>query len=169
MVKMEIVRRIRSNFSSFEDIQLFVQVFLFVTILPFLLKLLSIHRLMKVLTPRDLGVYRSPDLERAKEKVIKFTDYILGRNLWVYKSTCLKRSLVLYHFLRRLGINVHICFGVRLPDGGSKKQLEGHAWLLHDRDIFLERNIEVAKTYKMTYCFPEGREKIAQEANLKQS
>ncbi len=128
---------------------------------------------MKVITPRDLKVYKNLDLEKSKDKVVKFTDYILSRNLWIYKTKCLKRSLVLYHFLRKLGINVHICFGVRynekLPNGEAKKKLEGHAWLLYKGDIFLEKNIEMAKNYKVTYCFPEGREQTAQEAILKQS
>ena len=165
MVKMEIVRKIRSNFSSFEEVQLFIQIFLLVTILPPLVKLLSVPRLMKVLTPRDLKVYKNLDPETAKEKVVKFTDYVLGRNFWIYKTKCLKRSLVLYHFLRKLGIDVQICFGVRynedIPDREVEKKLEGHAWLLYNGNIFLERNIEVTKTYKVTYRFPGGREQIA--------
>jgi hypothetical protein len=159
------LRKIRANFSSFEEIWLFIQIFLLVTVLPLMLKLLSFPRIMKVLTPRDLKVYRNLDLEKSKGKVVKFTDYILGRNSWMNKNTCLKRSLVLYHFLRKLGINVHICFGVRykekLADRESQKKLEGHAWLLYNGDIFLERNVEMAKTYKVTYCFPEEKEQIA--------
>jgi len=136
-----------------------------VTILPSLLKLLSLPRLMKVLTPGDLKVYKNLDSEMAKEKVVKFTDYILSRNFWIYKTKCLKRSLVLYHFLRKSGISVHICFGVRyneeLPDREAKKKLEGHAWLLYNGYIFLEKNIEMTKTYRVTYCFPEEKEQIA--------
>jgi hypothetical protein len=110
---MEIVRKIRSNFSSFEEVKLFTHIFLLITILPLLIKLLSIPKLMKVLTPGDLKVCKNIHSEKAKEKVIKFTDYIMSRNFWIYKSTCLKRSLILYHFLRKLGINVHIFFGVK--------------------------------------------------------
>ena len=35
------------------------------------------------------------------------------------------------------------------------KKLEGHAWLLYNGTVFLEKNTEIAKTYKITYCFPE--------------
>jgi hypothetical protein len=56
-------------------------------------------------------------------------------------------------------MNVHICLGVRygekLSDKEAENGLEGHAWLLHNGDIFLEREVEVTKTYKMTYCYPE--------------
>ncbi len=162
---MEFVRKLRSNFSSCEEVELFIQIFLLITILPLLINLLSIPKLMNVLTPGDLKVYKNIDSKKAKEYVIKFTDYILSRNYWIYKSTCLKRSLVLYHFLRKLGINVHIFFGVKynneLMEREAKKKLDGHAWLVYNGDIFLERNIEMTKTYKVTYCFPEIREQIA--------
>jgi Transglutaminase-like superfamily len=162
---LHFVRRIRDNFSSLEEVELFIQIFLLLTVLPLIVKLLSVPRLMNALTPGNSKQHKNLDIE----KVVKFTDYILSRNLWVYKTTCLKRSLVLYRFLRKLGMNVHICFGVRSPDGESRKKLEGHAWLLYNGDIFLERNIEMTKTYKVTYCFPERNEQKAQEAILKQS
>ncbi len=164
------VRKIRSNFKSFEEIILFVQVFLLVTILPFLIKLLTVQRLMKVITPRDIDAYKNLNVEKSKDKIVKFTDYILSRNFWVYKTTCLKRSLVLYQLLRKSGINVHVCFGVRyndkLPGRETRKKLEGHAWLLYKGEIFLEKNAEEAKTYKVTYCFPEIKGKSGKE-NLK--
>ena len=167
---MEIARKIRSNFNSLEEILLFIQVFLLVTILPFLVKFLSVQRLMKVLTPRDVDAYKNLNIEKSKDKVIKFTDYILSRNFWIYKSTCLKRSLVLYQLLRKSGIDVHVCFGVRYNDKLSGretgKKLEGHAWLLHKGEIFLEKNVEETKTYKVTYCFPEIKGKSGKE-NLK--
>ncbi len=167
---MEIVRRIKSNFGTFEGIKLFIQILSLITALPLLVKLLSLPRLMNVLTPGDLRQHKNQDIE----KVVKFTEYILSRNLWIYKTTCLKRSLILYHFLRKAGLNVYVCFGVRykdekLPDREAQKKLEGHAWLLYNGDIFLEGNTEIAKTYKVTYCFPERKEQIVQEAILKQS
>jgi len=161
---MEIARKIRSNFNSTDEILLFVKVFLLVTILPLLIKLLSVRRLMKVLTPGDLSLYKNLNIEKSKDKIVMFTDYILGRNFWIYKTTCLKRSLVLYQLLRKSGIDVHVCFGVRyndkLPGKETEKKLEGHAWLLHKGEIFLEKNIEETKTYKMTYCFPERKDQI---------
>lgn len=168
------VRKIRANFSSFEEVKLFIRISLLITILPFLVKLLSLPKLMEVLTPRDLKLCNDLSLEKTKDKIVKFTDYILGLNFWIYKTTCLKRSLVLYNFLRKFGINVHICFGVKynqkLVDREPQlRKLEGHAWLLHNGNIFLERNVEMAKTYKVTYCFPERNDQILQEAILKQS
>lgn len=149
------LKKFRTHFDSFEEIWLFIQIFLLAIVLPFLLKFLSLPRVMKMLAPRSLKVCPNMDM---RDKIVKYTDYILRHNLWIDKNTCLKRSLVLYHFLRKSRINVHICFGVKynkLSDNEAKEKLEGHAWLLYRGNIFLERNEEITKTYTMTYCFPE--------------
>ncbi len=156
-----VMKRIRENFRSFEDICLFSQIFFLVTTLPVVLKLFSLPRFMKLFTPRSMNVYEGFDMEESKSKVIKFTDYVLSRKYLMYKNICLRRSLVLYYFLRKLGVNVNICFGVRYnkrqPVVSTHKKLEGHAWLLYNGEIFLERNTEATKTYKMVYTFPEDR------------
>jgi len=160
-----ILRKFRANFSSFEEIWLFIRIFLLVTVLPAMLRLFSLPMLMEMLTPRDLRVCKDQDSE-SRDKIVKFADYLLNRNFWIFRSTCLKRSLILYHFLRKLGINLHVCFGVKyngkLPDRKTQKKLEGHAWLFYNGNIFLERNAEVTKTYKLTYCFPDIMEQTGE-------
>ena len=160
-----ILRKIRLNFGSFKDIWLFIQIFLLITLLPAMLSLFSLPMLMKMLTPRDLRVCKDQDSE-SRDKIVKFADYLLNRNFWIFRSTCLKRSLILYHFLRKLGINLHVCFGVKyngkLPDRKTQKKLEGHAWLFYNGNIFLERNAEVTKTYKLTYFFPDIMEQTGE-------
>lgn len=126
-----------------------------IILLPVMLRVFSIPRLMSILTPRDLKVSRHLELEKLRAKIVKFTDYILSRNSLTSENTCLKRTLVLYHFLRKMGMDVQVCFGVKYE---ARKKLEGHAWLLYHGDIFLERNTEVTKTYKQTYCFPDKME-----------
>ncbi|MGQ3685925.1 MAG: lasso peptide biosynthesis B2 protein [Candidatus Loosdrechtia sp.] len=159
-----ILKKFRKNFCSFEEIWLFTQIFFSIIVLPIMLRLFTIPRLMRMLTPRNMKVYQDLEPKKLKTKAVKFTDYILSRNFLMSKNTCLKRSIVLYHFLRKLGIDVHICFGVRynerLSDRETKKRLEGHAWLLYHGNIFLERNVEITKIYTLTYCFPEKMEQI---------
>jgi len=149
--------KIRENFSSFQELCMFIQMFFLITILPVMLRVFSLSTIMKVLTPGNPKPCKSPDIQQTQDRIVKYTDYILGRNFWIYKHICIKRALVLYHFLSRAGLGVHICFGVRynrvLPNEEDKK-LEGHAWLLYKGDIFLEKDVEGAKTYKMTYCYP---------------
>ncbi len=161
---MKRFKKIRRNFDSFGEVLLFLQIFFLITILPFLIKLLTVPQLMKILTPQERRFNGRCDYQEIKDKIVKYTDYILSRNYLVYKNTCLKRSLILYHFLRKVGIDTQICFGVRykkgLTDTSGGKKLEGHAWLLYNGDIFLETNSEIIETYKMTYCFPDkDREK----------
>jgi hypothetical protein len=56
-------------------------------------------------------------------------------------NPCLRRSLVLFGRLRRAGLPVRFCLGVR-TDGASSDSdpLEGHAWLELDEQPFLERS-----------------------------
>ncbi len=159
---MEFIKKIRKNFNSFEEIWLFVQIFLLVSVLPLLLKFSSIPRIMKMLTPWDLEVYETLKLEKLMERIVNFTDYILNHSFWVFKGSCLKRSLILYYLLRKYGIDIQICLGVKYDGGLSdseaeERKLDGHAWLIYNGDIFMERNPEVTKTYKATYCYPEGK------------
>ena len=43
----------------------------------------------------------------------------------LFRATCLRRSLLIWWFLRGQGIRSTICFGVRTND----RQLEAHAWV----------------------------------------
>jgi len=155
---MRTFKKIRSNFDSLEEVGLFLQIFLLITILPVLVKLMTVPQLMKILTPKKSKLNRKCDLDEIRDKIEKYTLYILSRDFWIYKNICLKRSLILYHFLRKYGMYVTVCFGVRYKNEQSGivevKKMEGHAWLLYNGDIFLEKNVEETKTYKMTYCYP---------------
>ena len=160
----DIIRKFRTNFTSFEEIWLFSRIFLLATVLPVMLRLISLPKLMNVLTPQGPKPHTDMDRERLKDKIVKFTDYVLGHDFWIYRRTCLKRSLVLYHFLRRFDINVHVCFGVRynenVPDKEEGKKLEGHAWLLYKGNIFLEKKVDITRTYRVTYSFPDDKASI---------
>jgi hypothetical protein len=152
--------KIRTNFSSFQELWLFVRMGFFVTVLPIMLRVLSLSTMMNILTPKNQKCSTAPEMVKIQEKIVKYTDYILNRNIWIYKQICIKRAMVLYYFLSRAGFKLHICFGVRyntaMPEGEDKK-LEGHAWLLYNDMIYLEKNVSAARTYKMTYCFPPER------------
>ena len=156
-----ILQKVRSNFSPIQDLWIFVHILFLITILPLLLRFMSLSRLLAFLTSNDVNVCRNSDMEKVQDRIVKYTDYILSRNFWIYRHSCLKRSLVLYHFLRKSGINVSIRVGVRyvgtLPYGEDKK-LEGHAWLVCGDEYYLENNIEEAKTCKVIYCFPVDME-----------
>lgn len=72
-----------------------------------------------------------------------------------WRHTCLKRSVILYHLLRRDGIPVELCIGVRRePD----RPLTAHAWLIRAGAPYLERESSPSTTHTMIARFPERRE-----------
>ncbi len=50
------------------------------------------------------------------------------------RPTCMTRGLVLYHVLRRAGLDVQLCFGAGYPQG----QFEAHCWLVYEGKPFME-------------------------------
>lgn len=158
MIVRQLAKQFKENFTSFEELRLFFNIFMLLTILPLFIKVFSIPRLMYIITPNGKKKYGNMSIEKLKRKLVKYTDYILGLNIFIYKPKCLKRSIVLYRYLRGAGLDVKICFGVRINKEKTEpfpaERLEGHAWLEYRGDIFLEKDREMAKTYKMTYCFP---------------
>ena len=155
---MRIVKKIKDNFHSFKDIWLFICILFWATISPLIIKFLSLPRAMQIITPLETNRYSVSNKKSTKEKIIKYTEYILNLNFWILKATCLNRSLLLYRFLNKIGLNVQICFGVKynktMISKDCNRNIDGHAWLLLNGEMFLERKIEMAKEYKVTYCFP---------------
>ncbi|RJQ47191.1 MAG: lasso peptide biosynthesis B2 protein [Nitrospiraceae bacterium] len=168
---MQLIKKIRSNFNSPGEILLFFRIFSLATILPLLVKFLTVPRLMKILTPQHSRSSLNYSTDEMSNKIEKYTDYILSRDFWMYKNICLKRSLILYRFLRKYGIYVSVCFGVRFKEvllqGAAGKNMEGHAWLLYKGNIFLEKNPEEPGTYKITYCYPETKNDLSNSAFVK--
>ena len=65
------------------------------------------------------------------------------------RDYCMKRSLLLFHYLRRWGHDVSIHFGVKKADG----ELSGHAWVQLDGRVFAEGSDPYA-TFTTTYAYP---------------
>jgi hypothetical protein len=61
----------------------------------------------------------------------------------VYRATCLRKSMLVWWFLRREGIQSRICFGVRM----TGRLLLAHAWLEWD-GIVLNDSIDISEQYK---------------------
>jgi len=117
------------------------------------------RRLLGSLTPSDASKPLLDDPEEYASKVAKYTDFVLGRGIWVYKRNCLKRSLILYHFMRRTGIDVQLCLGVKTNQISetlrTSNNLNGHAWLVLNGQPWQEHESIATETYTVTYRFPE--------------
>jgi hypothetical protein len=79
-------------------------------------------------------------------------DRILRRLPGPWRHTCLRRSAVLYHLLRRAGRPVELWVGVRHDSAGA---LAAHAWLVRDGKPYLERQPYPAAQHTVIARFPE--------------
>ncbi len=82
----------------------------------------------------------------------------IGRVNWLTRGVlrrlfsgryCMKRSLILFHFLRKAGQEARIVFGV-VKEGG---RLEGHAWVTVNGEPFAEEG--PVDRYTVTYAYPK--------------
>ena len=56
---------------------------------------------------------------------------LIAGNYGLYRATCLRSSLLVWWFARKVGIQSQICFGFRVID----RQLEAHAWVECDGSV----------------------------------
>ena len=92
------------------------------------------------LKPIDTPVSETEILGRARE-IARIVSIAAQHGL--YKATCLRRSLLVWWFLRREDIQSEVCFGVRMID----HQLEAHAWVEY-RGVVVNDSVDVHKYYQ---------------------
>jgi len=118
------------------------------------------RRLLGFLAPDRSSKSLLNDPEEYASKIAIYTDFILGRGIWVYKRNCLKRSLILYHFMRTTDIDVQLCLGVKANQKNEKQhasnELNGHAWLVLDGQPWQEHESIPTETYTITFRYPES-------------
>jgi hypothetical protein len=150
--------RIRSHFTSPLDVLWFAQIAFLIMVLPVMLRAMSLPSVLRRLTPRHSPrVGYVPD----KEKIARYTDWILRHRLGGYQPNCLKRSLVLYHFLRKSGLEVDIHLGLRRLNDQCATELnrqsidfQGHAWLTANGHVLLEHHGPIQTHFQETYRYP---------------
>lgn len=150
-------RKFRANIRSCSDGWLLVRIIAWASVLPLLVRGWPLPRLMRLLTPRRTSKRLCGNADQYAEKVARYTDFVLGRGIGVYRRNCLKRSLILYRFLCRRGIEVRLCLGVsktrRSPDLNSANALRGHAWLVRQGRVYQEHPSVDTGTYTVTCSF----------------
>lgn len=80
-----------------------------------------------------------------------YVSQVLRRLPPPWRYTCLHRSLVLFHLLRRAGRPVGLHIGVRKNDG----TLQAHAWLVHDGAPYLEPDANEHRAFQVISTFPD--------------
>jgi hypothetical protein len=142
-----------------------------VVVVPVALHVMSFARLARWLggpsdRPTVLPSYRINPVPAVGPSVLTSNPTLVDAELadWVdrllfalpgpWKHTCLKRSAVLYHLLRRDGREVELCIGAKRDASGA---FTAHAWLVRDGVPYLERNPGAAESYQLLTRFPESR------------
>ena len=126
------LRNITSIISSPGEFILVLHIFSFMFILPLLLRICKIQKLVSLITP---GRTHSPDNSIALDRTIYLCRRIQRMLMKIgIKYSCLKRSLLLFRFLRYYGQPVIINFGVKWEDNN----LTGHSWLSLSGNPYME-------------------------------
>ena len=108
--------------------RLLLRAFLLLPLIHFALLLLGYSRLRRVM--EKLIPYKSTDIPLSDAEILKRARknariVSIAAQHGLYKATCLRRSLLVWWFLRREGVQGRICFGVRM----CARKLEAHAWV----------------------------------------
>ncbi len=117
--------------------------------LPLLLKLFNINRIVTMLTPEPP---REPRRQLSRERVA----YLCIRVLTLfgklsYRSSCLRRCLLLFHCLRVYGTPAVIHFGVKT----RTEELLGHCWLTIDGSLYHDR-IDMVSQFTHMFALPRS-------------
>jgi hypothetical protein len=147
-------KKLFNYFDSPGDVLLFFQIFLFLTVLPLLLKLLTLKKLMEVLSSESNKNNNSTSTEA--DNILQLTNLILHRNFFIYRNICLKRSLTLYYFLSRMGQRVNIYYGIKKDADVNNEHaaLDGHSWIELNGEIFNGGDKGAPDIYHITYSYP---------------
>jgi len=146
--------RLKKLFPTVGHAWLFARVAAWTALMPAFFRLLSLPRLMRLLTPEAAVAPVSEDRVARADLVCM---YIMGvLNLDAdnrRRGACLKRSLVLYRFARLAGLPVVFHVGVRREEG----ELRGHSWLELEGQHRWDPQAHVAFATTFSYPVPEAK------------
>ena len=124
-----------------------------VVMVPPLVYLMSFARLVTWLGG---PAHAHPDAALDDASLARWVDRLLRRLPGPWHRTCLKRSAVLYHLLRRAGRPVELCIGVDKQSEPGKGTIAAHAWLMRAGEPYLEAHPEHAMSHVVIARFPEA-------------
>jgi Transglutaminase-like superfamily len=101
-----------------------------------LLARLDLRRLQRLLEPAPRSFRRPPaDPGQAVEVVGRRIDRLIRWGKPLVRPGCITRGITGYYILRRVGIDVALCFGIRPVRGPGAT---GHCWLVLDGEPLFE-------------------------------
>jgi len=139
-------KRFLKSFGSFSDFALFARVLAAYPVIHTLVVILPFNSLMKLLTPKRAR----PSWKNKPEKIVEYVTFALAAYSFVFRPTCLMRSLLLYRFLRMAGLGVDLHLGAFFNKRGK---LKGHGWITLNGGIYPSTAI-LRKKFKKIYSHP---------------
>lgn len=153
--------RLRKRLRHFDELAVvwnFLCIGVALALIPRALSTFGLQRVVARLDAAPRGSHRLEELNPASvsieqaRRLAVFADYWLRRLR--SRNPCLRRSLVLFARLRRAGLPVNFCLGIRKNEPlGVDDPVQGHAWLELDGCVVLEPEAAIAD-YARTYCYP---------------
>jgi len=95
------------------------------TFMPLLVRLLPLRRLLSLLTP---PTFLRPYASVSRDRLVALVERRLRTPRNMRRRACLRRGLVLFHFLRLAGEEAVLQFGVFAP-GVDATRMHGHCWV----------------------------------------
>jgi hypothetical protein len=145
------LRSLRSilQLGDFQNLRWLLEILIDIPIVWFLLIWMTLPNLLRWLDQPSKT--RRPLSKKDSEQAAlgwKYTHFLIVRCLKV-KNPCLLRSLVLFHLLRRRGLDSQIHFGIKR----ETHPLEGHSWLSLNGNHPLEQ-VDPQRIYLPIYSYP---------------
>lgn len=131
---------------SQKERNLFLKSVLLLPVIHVALLLLGYHRLRGVmdnlipLKPIDKPFSETEILQRG-QKITRMVSFAAQHGF--NEASCLRRSLLVWGYLLREGIQSDICFGVRM----SNRKLEAHAWIEYNR-VIVNDSVDVHERFR---------------------
>lgn len=146
------------HFDGIADVWNFLWIGVALALIPRALSKFGLQRVLARLDAAPRGSHRLEELNpvsvsiEGARRLAVFADYWLRRLR--FRNPCLRRSLVLFARLRRAGLPVTFCLGIRKNEPlGVDDPVQGHGWLELDDRVVLEPEAAISD-YVRTYCYP---------------
>ena len=132
---------------------LFLRILALLAVSPLLVRF-DLPRLKRLIEPRRVrraGMVRKMPSTESVDRIVRYTDGMLARRGPMMRKNCFRRAITLYYFLRREGVELDVCFGVKTP---GESLLDGHCWLVRDESPYLEA-IDPTSMFTPVYSFSQ--------------
>lgn len=108
-------------------------------------RMVSLPKLMEMFDAKPAG---KPRLSVEPDRLVYLVTGLVRNTL--HDRYCMKRSILMFHFLRKWGYDAQIIFGVMKE---ADKTLKGHAWVELEGNPLAERG-DPRSRYVVTYSYP---------------